>query len=61
MLDVIHDPVKTARMPPADRKMFAVLAAELERITLAVYASDLSPNNAYLTYRLECQAVAAGR
>jgi hypothetical protein len=61
LLDTVHNPAKMAQMPAAERQMFAVLAAELERVTLAVYASDLSPNNAYLTYRLQCQAAALER
>jgi len=61
LLDTVHNPAKIAQMPPAERQMFAVMAAELERITLAVYASDLSPNNAYLAYRTQCQAAALTR
>ena len=60
VLDVVRGMANNPKLPPGGKTIIALYIERVERVVLAVYGSDMTPNNAYVRYRAECQKLMSG-
>jgi hypothetical protein len=56
MLEIILKSSVNRTYSPEMRKFVTAFTAQLDNLVVEVYQSDLTPNNAYLKYREQCQS-----